>query len=421
MQKLVIKGGNKLCGSIDISGAKNAALPIMANCLLVTGPVVLKRIPRLADVETMCSILNELGATTEWLGENTLKIEVKDESKFTADYDLVSKMRASICVLGPLLGKRKKADVSLPGGCVIGTRPIDLHLKGLKKLGTKVIVENGFVKATATSLKGDRVFLGGQFGSSVLATGNVISAAVLAEGQTTISFAACEPEIADLANFLNACGAKIKGVGTHQLTIDGVNKLNGCEYEIIADRIETGSFMAAAMVTQGELTLKGAVASHLDAVIDTMIEAGAHIETSKDQIYIKQKDRPTAVDFTSLAYPGFPTDMQAQMMAVLAVSSGTGIITEKIFPDRFMHASELIRMGADIKSETGRAIVTGVEALSGAQVMASDLRASACLIIAGIAAKGETKLSRIYHLDRGYEKLELKLNAVGANITRINE
>lgn len=420
MEKLIIQGGNPLNGEIVISGAKNAALPIMANCLLTNEPVILESIPHLADVETMCEILNEMGATTEWIGKNELKIQAKNEEKSTASYELVSKMRASICLLGPLLGKRGIADVSLPGGCVIGTRPIDLHIKGLQKLGAEIKIENGFVKATAPKLKGANIFLGGQFGSSVLATGNVISAAVLAEGETIISFAACEPEIEDLANFLIACGADIKGAGTHRLVIKGVKKLKGCRYRIIPDRIETGTFMAAVMATGGNLTLKGGRAQHLDAVIDTMLSAGAQIKSSENIINIKMDGRPKPVDFTALAYPGFPTDMQAQMMAVLSVASGTSIVTDKIFPDRYMHAAELVRMGADIKSETGKAVINGVAALSGAQVMASDLRASACLIIAGLAAKGETALNRIYHLDRGYENIEAKLNHVGANVKRVD-
>lgn len=420
MEKLIIKGGKPLNGTITISGAKNAALPIMANCLLTNDPVILEGIPRLADVDTMCEILREMGATTEWLSKNELKIHAKNEDKSTASYELVSKMRASICLLGPLLGKRGVADVSLPGGCVIGTRPIDLHIKGLQKLGAEIKLENGFVKATAPNLKGANIFLGGQFGSSVLATGNVISAAVLAEGETVISFAACEPDIEDLANFLIACGADIKGAGTHRLVINGVKKLKGCRYKIIPDRIETGTFMAAVMATGGELTLKNARPQHLDAVIDTMISAGATIKTKTDEIYIKMDGRPKAVDFTALAYPGFPTDMQAQMMAVLSIASGTSIVTDKIFPDRYMHASELTRMGAEVKTETGRAVINGVASLSGAPVMASDLRASACLIIAGLAAKGETILTRIYHLDRGYENIEEKLNNVGADVKRVD-
>jgi len=416
---LIIQGGNALNGSITISGAKNAALPIMANCLLTNEPVILESIPRLDDVDTMCEILNEMGATTEWIGKNELKIHAKDEKKSTASYELVSKMRASICLLGPLLGKRGIAEVSLPGGCVIGTRPIDLHIKALQKLGAEIKIENGYVKANAPKLIGANIFLGGQFGSSVLATGNALSAAVLAEGETVISFAACEPEIEDLANFLIACGANIKGAGTHRLVVKGVKKLSGCRYKIIPDRIETGTFMAAVMATGGALTLKGGRAQHLDALIDSMIAAGADICSNENEIKIKMNGRPKAVDFTALAYPGFPTDMQAQMMAVLAVASGTSIVTDKIFPDRYMHASELVRMGADIKSESGKAVINGVVSLSGAQVMASDLRASACLIIAGLAAKGETTLSRIYHLDRGYENIEEKLNNVGANVKRV--
>ncbi|PCJ61346.1 MAG: UDP-N-acetylglucosamine 1-carboxyvinyltransferase [Planctomycetota bacterium] len=420
MKKLLIEGGNQLNGTIQISGAKNAALPIMANCLLTQEPVILEGIPQLADIKTMCEILNELGATTEWLSENELKICVTKEEKNTASYELVSKMRASICVLGPLLSKRKEAQVSLPGGCVIGTRPIDLHIKGLEKLGASITIENGFVNATADNLKGTKIFLGGQFGSSVLATGNILSAAVLAEGKTTINFAACEPEIEDLAKFLIACGADIEGTGTHRLVIRGVKELKGCRYKIIPDRIETGTFLAAAMATQGSLTLQGANLDHMDAVIETMISAGANISEEDNSIFIESKNGIKAVDFTALAYPGFPTDMQAQMMAVLTIAEGTSIVTEKIFPDRFMHASELSRMGANIKSETGKAIVVGVQKLSGAKVMASDLRASASLIIAGLAAKGTTELNRIYHLDRGYEKIEEKLNNAGARIQRVD-
>ncbi|MDP2912875.1 MAG: UDP-N-acetylglucosamine 1-carboxyvinyltransferase, partial [Candidatus Omnitrophota bacterium] len=336
-------------------------------------------------------------------------------------YELVSTMRGSICVLGPLLGRRKKADVSFPGGCIIGPRPIDLHLKGLKELGADLKIRGGYIIADGKNMKGNRVYLGGHFGSSVLATANVLSAAVLTKGTTVIENVACEPEVVDLINFLKSMGADIDGVGSPRLSVNGVTKLYGCTYTLIPDRIETGTYMMAAAITKGEVFLKDAVYDHLLAPIDKLTESGVSIIKQKGGILVKYVKRLKPVYVTTLPYPAFPTDLQAQMMALMSVTDGISVITEKIYPERFIHISELNRMGAQIMLEGPSAIVRGVKHLSGAPVMASDLRASAALILAALVAEGVTEVSRIYHLDRGYERIEEKLQALGASVKRVKE
>jgi UDP-N-acetylglucosamine 1-carboxyvinyltransferase len=420
MDKLVIEGGTPLRGTVKMSGAKNACLPILAATLLTDEECVIKNVPNLSDVITMLRLIHALGMETAIDGD-AITVTPGAARNCTAPYELVSTMRASVCVLGPLLGKMKKAEVSFPGGCVIGPRPIDLHLKGVKALGAKVEVEEGYIRATADNLRGRHIYLGGHFGSSVLATANSMMAATLAKGVTVIENAACEPEIVDLANFLQKMGADIKGIATHRIEVTGVKKLRGVTYSVIPDRIETGTFIMAAGITRGDVTLKNTRFDHLNCVIDKLRESGLYIKTKKDEITVKYKRCVKPVDITTLPYPGFPTDLQAQITSFMTVMKGISVATEKIYPERFMHISELNRMGADIKLEGPIAIVNGVKHLSGTKVMASDLRASAALILAGLVAKGRTEISRIYHLDRGYEKIEDKLNSLGANIWREKE
>jgi len=420
MDKLIIEGGIKLKGEVVISGAKNASLPILAATLLTDDACIIKSVPDLRDVNTMIRILRSLGKNAEF--DNGLaSVTANKHINFIADYKLVSTMRASFCVLGPLLAKLKKAKVSLPGGCIIGVRPVDLHLKGIRALGADVEIESGYVLARANRLKGARIYLGGAYGSSVLATDNVMMAAVLAEGKTIIESAACEPEVVDLADFLIKMGAKIKGQGTPIIEIEGVRHLHGAEHTIIPDRIEAATFMAASIITKGDITIKNVLPQHLGAVIDKLEEAGVSITRGEKSIRVRSKRRLRPVNITTLPYPGFPTDMQAQMMSLMSVTPGITVITEKIYPDRFMHVAELNRMGANIQREGPHAIVAGVKDLSGAPVMASDLRASASLLLAGLVAKGKTSISRIYHLERGYEKIEEKLQKLGAKISREKE
>ena len=421
MDKIVIEGGHRLQGSVRINGAKNAALPIMAACLLLNGPSRIKGIPNIVDIQTQSEILKNLGGEVKKIDDETLEIIFRDgenNDKFTAPYELVRKMRASICVLGPLLSKRHRAKVSYPGGCVIGQRPIDLHIKGLKALGAQVETTEGYVTASADRLKGGNISFTGK---TVLGTCNVMTAAVLAEGTTTIEYAACEPEVQDLANFLNKAGAKITGIGENKLTIDGVQELHGVDYEIIPDRIEAGTFMIAGAITKGNITLENVRAEHLGAVLDKLREIGVEITTVGNNIRIKGNTVYHAVDLMTLPYPGMPTDMQAQFMALLCTVEGKSIITEKIFPDRFIHAAELRRMGADIRVDGPSAIIRGTPFLSGTEVMISDLRAGAGLVLAGLVAKDTTHVHRIYHLDRGYERLEERLTSLGAIIKRMPE
>ena len=420
MDKLIIEGARPLKGTVNISGAKNACLPILAATLLTDEPCVIKNVPELGDVSTMLKILRSLGANTTFK-KNTITVTPLSQRSFIAPYDLVSTMRASVCVLGPLLAKMKRAEVSFPGGCIIGPRPIDLHLKGINSLGAKVEIREGYILAKTRGLRGGHVYLGGHFGSSVLATANTMMAATLARGKTIIENAACEPEIVDLANFLKKMGAKIKGIATHRLEITGVKRLKGATHSIIPDRIEAGTFMLAAAITKGDVTLKHVRPDHLNCLIDKLKTAGLKIRRSSNSINIRYKSKIRSLDITTLPYPGFPTDLQAQMMSLMSVTPGISVITEKIYPKRFIHISELNRMGADIKLEGPTSIVRGVKALSGAKVMASDLRASAALILAGLASKGRTEISRIYHLDRGYENIEKKLASLDAKIYRDRE
>lgn len=406
-------------GEVTISGAKNAALPIMAACLLTSAPCVIRRVPNLSDVRFMGQILNWLGTEVHFEGD-TVKIHAR-RIKGAGDYDLIRKMRGSICIMGPLLARLRKATVSLPGGCVIGARPINLHLKGFESLGAKVTVQSGYVQAAARRLTGSQVFLGGRAGPTVLGTANVMMAACLAEGTTTIESAACEPEVVDLANFLISMGARISGAGSPTISITGVAELNGAEHEIIPDRIEAATYAIAAAATNGEVVLRGARADHLGAVFDKLKDAGVSVVSSSAGITVKRKGKLKAVDITTLPYPGFPTDVQAQMMVLMTLTPGISIITERIFESRFMHVSELTRLGADIEIEGPSAIVKGGKPLSGAPVMASDLRASAALVIAGLAARGTTQVNRVYHIDRGYENLDGKLRQLGARIERIDE
>ncbi|HEV2392378.1 MAG TPA: UDP-N-acetylglucosamine 1-carboxyvinyltransferase [Verrucomicrobiae bacterium] len=419
MESLLIKGGVPLHGEVTISGAKNAVLPIMAATLLTSEPCVIRRVPNLSDVRFMGQILSWLGAEVHF--ENgAVRVRAK-KIKGAGDYDLIRKMRGSICIMGPLLARLHKATVSLPGGCVIGARPINLHLKGFEALGARVVIEAGYVHASAKRLIGSAVFLGGRAGSTVLGTANVMMAAVLAEGVTIIESAACEPEVVDLACFLNAMGAKITGAGSPTLTITGVKALHGAQHDVIPDRIEAATYAIAATATHGEVTLRGARAEHMRAVLDKLHDAGARIERSSDGVSIRRNGKLKPVDITTLPYSGFPTDVQAQMMALMALTPGISIITERIFESRFMHVSELARLGADIEIEGPSAIVKGGKPLSGAPVMASDLRASAALVIAGLAARGTTQVNRVYHIDRGYENIDGKLRHLGARIERVEE
>jgi UDP-N-acetylglucosamine 1-carboxyvinyltransferase len=432
MEKMVIEGGCSLNGKVKVNGAKNAALPIMAACLLLKGTSKLKGIPELTDVSTLCKILNELGADTVKCPDGSLDITVMDEKNIIAPYDLVRTMRASICVLGPLLGKRGMAQVSIPGGCSIGSRPIDIHIKGVEALGAKVEVKDGYIIATGDKMKGSEVYLGGPYGSTVLGTCNVIMAAVLAEGRTIIDSAACEPEVQDLAHFLNKAGANITAIGESNLIVDGVDELNGVEYEIIPDRIEAGTIMIAGAITGGNITLENDASCYLASVIDKLREAGVDIEVpdagvntpgsvSSGECTVKSNGDIKPINITTLPYPGMPTDMQAQFSALLSIANGTSIITERVFPHRFMHVAELNRLGANIRNDDAIAIIKGVSSLSGTTVMASDLRASASLIVAGLAAKGVTEIRRLYHIDRGYERLEDRLTSLGAKIWREKE
>jgi len=405
-----------LRGEVEVSGSKNAVLPIMAATLLTRETCVIHHVPDLSDVRFMCRILQSLGAVVTMEG-GTLTVRAENITG-TGDYDLIRKMRGSICILGPLVGRLRKASVSLPGGCVIGTRPIDLHLKGLSALGTEMRIEGGYVHAEAPGLRGTTVFMGGRSGPTVLGTANVVMASVLAEGVTVIESAACEPEVVDLCDFLNAMGARIHGAGSPTITVTGVPVLAGVEHRVIPDRIEAGTFAVAAVASGGEVTLRGARPDHLGAVLEKLREAGARVERRNGALTVGAGSTLRPLEITTMPYSGFPTDMQAQFMALLCLANGTSIVTERIFESRFMHAAELLRLGADIGIEGPSAIIKGGRPLSGAEVMASDLRASAALVIAGMAAQGRTQVHRVYHLDRGYERMELKLAGLGARIER---
>ncbi len=420
MDKFIVHGGARLAGRIEASGSKNAVLPLMAAALLTDEPLVLKNVPDLRDVTTLAGILEQLGV--EWsLDGGTLTLRTVDESNYTAPWDLVSTMRASICVLGPLLARRGRARVSMPGGCVFGVRPIDLHVKGLNLLGANLHVENGYLNGEPGRLRGAEVFLGSTFGSSVLATAQVMMAATLAKGTTVIENAALEPEVEDLAVCLREMGARIEGLGSHRIVIEGVERLHGATHTVIPDRIEVGTYLVGAALTRGDVTVDHAEPMHLFAVIERLRLAGAEVTVNGKSIRCVGPHRPEAVDITTLPYPGFPTDLQAQFMALACVARGISIVNEKIYPDRFMHLAELARLGAQVRKEGSQAIVIGVEELSGAPVMASDLRASAALVLAGLIARGETHVHRVYHIDRGYQRIDQRLRSLGARVERVRD
>ena len=421
MDKLVIEGGHKLSGRVSISGAKNACLPILAATILTEEECTISNVPDLKDVSTMIKILDALGRNAV-RSSGRVEVGAGRVKDITASYELVSTMRASIAVLGPLLAKYGEAKVSFPGGCVIGPRPIDLHLKGLRALGADIRIEGGYIMATAKRLKGAKVYLGGHFGSSVLATANTLMASVAAIGETIIEDAACEPEVADLCNFLVAMGAEIQGIGTPTIRVRGVKDFRGVDYSVIPDRIEAGTYMIAALITGGRLFLENARMEHNLALADKLKECGGVITEMENGVEVYRSGKKIkSTDITTLTYPGFPTDLQAQAMSLVTISEGISVITEKVYPERFIHISELNRMGAEIILEGSTAIIKGVKKLSGAPVMASDLRASAALVLAGLVAEGRTEISRIYHLDRGYEHIEDKLRKVGAKIERVKE
>jgi len=418
MDAFMIKGGRPLRGKVTISGSKNATLPLMAAALLTREPCTIRRIPNLSDVRFMGDILRSLGAEVTF-EDDSVTIHARSIHE-VGKYDLIRKMRASICILGPLMGRLGKARVSLPGGCVIGARPIDLHLKGLRALGARFTIRGGYVHGETRRLTGTEVFLGGRVGPTVLGTANIMMAAALAEGTTLIESAACEPEVVDVANFLNAMGARIQGAGGPTITVTGVPELHGAHHEVIPDRIEAATFAVAAAVTRGQITIQGARPDHLGAVLDKLREAGVKIErVGPDLVVSHGRSRLRPVEITTQPYAGFPTDVQAQMMVLMLLVPGISVITERIFESRFMHVPELCRLGADIAIEGPSAIVKGGRPLSGAQVMASDLRASAALVLAGLAAEGETTVKRVYHLDRGYDRMDQKLRELGARISRI--
>jgi UDP-N-acetylglucosamine 1-carboxyvinyltransferase len=416
VDKLAITGGRPLAGEVRVSGAKNAALPIMCAALLTEHPLALDNVPRLMDVHTMAKILALMGVEVGPQEEDRLLLRAREIKDPTAGYDLVKTMRASVLALGPLLARCGRAKVSLPGGCGIGARPVDQHIKGLQAMGAKIEIEHGYMNATARRLKGARIVMDVV---TVTGTENLMLAATLAEGTTVLENAAREPEVADLANCLTAMGAKIQGAGTGTIRIEGVRSLSGTSHRVMPDRIETGTYLAAVAAAGGKVRLIGTAADTLRATLDKLREAGAKISVSAEVIEIEMAGRPQSVSLTTAPYPGFATDMQAQFMALDCVASGTGQITETIFENRFMHALELQRLGADISIHDRTAVVKGVERLQGARVMATDLRASASLVLAGLVAQGETLIDRIYHLDRGYEALERKLAGLGAKIARV--
>jgi len=419
MEMMVIRGGKALSGTVRVGGSKNAALPMMAAVLLAEGRLRLRNVPDLMDIRTMSRLLRTLGVEVVRKG-CTLELGTTDDRPTEASYDIMRTMRAGICVMGPLLARRRAARISLPGGCNIGSRPVDLHIKGMTALGARVRIEHGYlVCSTSGGLRGRELYLGGPFGSTVLGTANVMMAAVLARGTTIIEAAACEPEVQCLAEMLVAMGARIEGLGTPRMEITGVRKLEAVTFEVIPDRIEAGTLLMAGAATGGRVTVANARWDHLIAPLHKLEEMGVKVRRGADgAVTVVGRKRFKPVDVTTLSFPGYPTDLQAQLMALLCRSDGISVVTEKIFPDRFMHVAELNRMGADIRKENNLAIVHGVRKLSGAPVMASDLRASAALVLAGLVAEGETEVRRIYHLDRGYENLDRKLRKLGADIRR---
>jgi len=418
MDKLIIKGGTPLRGQVEAGGAKNAALPAMAASLLTDQPIRLLRVPQLGDVRTVITLLSHLGVRVEGFGQEALTLCADHLGQFEAPYGLVKTMRASVLVLGPLLARFGRARVSLPGGCAIGPRPINMHLAGLEKMGARISLDSGYVEAKAPRLRGARIAFDGQ---TVTGTENLMMAAVLADGVTVLEHAACEPEVADLATLLNHMGARVEGAGTPTISIEGVDSLQGAEHEVIPDRIEAGTFMVAAAITGGDVTINRCLPRHLEAITGKLQEAGVGVEEGDRSLHVLADGPVRGVNIKTHPYPGFATDMQAQIMALMSTAEGTSVITETVFENRFMHVNELLRMGADIKVIGTAAFVNGVPRLSGAPVMATDLRASASLVLAGLAADGVTTLSRVYHLDRGYESLEQKLLGLGASIERVPE
>jgi UDP-N-acetylglucosamine 1-carboxyvinyltransferase len=419
MDVFQIQGPVRLSGHIEVSGSKNAALPIMAASILAPGRSALVGVPQLADIAVLKKLLESLGCKVDKQADGLLGIDATTITNPVGHYDIVRQMRASICILGPLLARCNRAEVSMPGGCAIGDRPINLHLTGLRQLGAQIHLKNGYVIAEAPNgLTGANIFLGGPFGSTVLGTANVMMAATLAKGRTVIESAACEPEITDLANCLNTMGARISGIGSPRLAIDGVKYLHPVQYRIIPDRIEAGTFMAAAAITGGELHIGNCRLEDMMAVVDKLQNMGIAVESNGDGCTVVGRERIEPSDITTQPYPGFPTDLQAQFMAVLALADGNSVVVEKVFPDRFLHVAELNRMAADLRKEGPAVIISGVKKLIAAPVMASDLRASAALVLAGLAAEGITTINRVYHIDRGYERIEERLNQAGAKITR---
>ena len=414
-----IEGPVRLSGSVSINGSKNASLPIMAAAILASGKSVLSAVPHLSDISVCGELLTRLGCKLARGPNGDLSIDSTVIDNPVGEYEIVRRMRASICILGPLLGRCGRAEVSMPGGCAIGDRPVNLHLRGLQELGAQIHLKNGYIIAEAPNgLRGKDIFMGGPFGSTVLGTANVLMAATLAKGRTVIESAACEPEVADLANLLNKMGAKISGIGSPRLIIEGVKELQPTRFEVIPDRIEAGTFMVAAAMTAGEVRLRNCRLDDMMAVVDKLRSIGVTVERQDKGCVVTRSGSIKASNITTLPYPGFPTDLQAQFMALLSLAEGNSVIIEKIFPDRFMHVAELNRMAADLHKEGPTVIVAGVKKLVAAPVMASDLRASAALVLAGLAAEGTTIVSRVYHIDRGYEKIEERLNPVGAKIMR---
>lgn len=421
MDKLIVEGGYKLSGMVNISGSKNASLPILAATLLTDEPVRISRVPDVSDTNYMIQILSQLGASVE-RSSGTVRVESPDGISSSASYDQVRKMRASICLLGPIMARMKRCTLPLPGGCVIGDRPVDLHVRAIQALGARVRVKGGnLVMEAPNGLVGTTVDMRGDSGPTVLGTDNLMMAAVLAKGTTVIESAAREPEVIDLANFLNKMGARIEGAGSRTITIHGVEKLHGCEHTVIPDRIEAGTFMVAAAMMSDGLKINRICRKHIQSMADLLVECGHTVEFTDDDtaVFVKPGANPRSGKIITAPYPGYPTDMQAQMTALLALTPGISVVRDTIFPQRFMHCSELKRMGANIKVDNGTAVITGVEGLSGAPVMASDLRASAALVLAALAAEGTTEIHRLYHIDRGYEMLDEKLECLGAKVRRV--
>ena len=418
MERLLVEKSPPLRGTVRISGAKNSALQILAACLLGTEDIILEDVPKLKDIEVMCEVLTSLGSKIEHLKDGVIKINSANVDKFETKYELMSKMRASFLVMGPLLTRLGKTKNSLPGGCAIGTRPIDLHLKGFKALGATIDIDHGNIYAHTEHLKGDKIYL--DF-PSVGATENIMMAAVMADGETIIDNAAMEPEIVDLSNFLNKLGADVKGAGTSTIKIKGVKNLGGCNHQIIPDRIEAGTFMVAAAISNGDVIIENVITSHIKPVIAKLKEAGCEVIENADSVRVIGTPNLKPIDIKTMPYPGFPTDMQAQFMALMTLCQGTSVLIETVFENRFMHVDELKRMGADIKIDGRSCIIQGVKSLTGAQVKATDLRAGAALVLAGLLSTGPTEIDHIYHIDRGYDGIEAKFTGLGANIKRITK